>query len=159
MATFKDREGKDWLVEITRGHLKPLKELFGLDLQEAIGKEKDNPLAAVFADTEKSGNLIWFLCRAEAERSGITEDQFAYRFNGQAIEDATAAIWEAVIDFFPQFRKVAKRAGQAFRDLMGTVGEAGEQIMDRAIVKAKAELTSKLSAMNSAGSAASTPTP
>jgi hypothetical protein len=74
MATFKDREGKDWLVEITRGHLKPLKELFGLDLQDAIGKEKDNPLAAVFADTEKSGNLIWFLCRAEAERSGITEE-------------------------------------------------------------------------------------
>lgn len=149
MAKFKDKEGRDWLIEITRGHLKPLRERFGLDLNDVVSKDKDNPLAVILSDIEKSGDLFWFLCEREAKKANISEADFPYLFNGQVIEDASAAVYEAVLEFFPHSRKAAKRAGTAFREAMGQIGDKGEELIGKAADKAKADLTSKLSAMNS----------
>lgn len=154
MATFKDREGKQWTVEVTHGHVKPLRDECGLDLQDVLKEGEANPLAGLlvkmYGDPEQFGRLMWVICGRDAERANISPEDFAYRFNGQVMEDAATAVYEAVFEYFPPLRKAAKKAATAFREMMNQVTDAATKKVDAAISQAKSDLTSKLLAGNSA---------
>lgn len=155
MAKFKDSQGKEWLVEVTHGHVRPLREECGFDLRDALKEGEGNPLAGLlvrmYADPEQFGKLMWVLCGREAERANLTPEEFAYRFTGEVMEGAAAAVYQAVFEYFPPLRKAAPKAATAFREMMGQVTDAASKKVDLAIREARAEWTSRLSAGSSAG--------
>ena len=57
-------------------------------------------------------NILYVICKAQAEERKITDEQFGERMGGDAIEQATNCFIEELIDFFPS----AKRG--AFRKMM-----------------------------------------
>ncbi|MDB5310674.1 MAG: hypothetical protein JWO38_4876 [Gemmataceae bacterium] len=96
MAAFVDADGKTWKLRITLGDLDEL-QAAGLDV-EAVAKDF-KLLAAIAEDRRRYGQVLWQLCEREAAAAGITPEQFARRFDGQALFDAAGAIEEAIVDF------------------------------------------------------------
>lgn len=95
MAKFRDRAGDEWGVEITIGDLDALRAA-GLDL----GKVGSDPAALDVLDTpETVGKVLWVLCGEQAEKRGLSPEQFARRFNGPTLFAAGDAVTEAVADF------------------------------------------------------------
>lgn len=158
MPKFKDAEGKEWDLRITAGHLRPLREDFGIDLRKALDPE-DNSLAVTLGDPEKFGQVLWVLLEPQAEKAGIKPEEFAYRFDGEAIERAGTALWGAIVGFFRPGTQ--DEAGAAFRRgldrLTAKTRAAWEAVTDDALDRALASPTSKTGATNSAGVPASTP--
>jgi hypothetical protein len=112
MPKFKDKEGKEWSIDITAGHLKPLREDFGIDLRDVL-KPEDNSLAEALGDPEKLGQILWVFCGPQAEKANITPEDFAFRLDGEAVERAGEALFKAVWAFFRP--RTEERAGAAFR--------------------------------------------
>jgi hypothetical protein len=155
LAKFKDRENKEWAVDVTAGHLKPLREDFGIDLRDAL-KPEDNSLAAVLSDPEKFGQVLWVFCGPQAEKAGIGPEDFAFRFDGETIERAATALWQAVWDFFRP--RTGDKAATAFRTGLAKMTAGTNEAWD----KVNEFLTSKSFAGNSEGrpgSATTEPTP
>lgn len=151
MATFKDCEGKVWTIRITSGHYLRILDELKIDLKDAI-KEDPKPFAEkVFGDVRTYGELLWILCEAQAEKDGMTPEQFAFRFDGETNEAAMAALWEALISF-SQPRAGAK-AGEWFRKGLNLRGDA----INDALSKMTDSLTLESLSGNSAASSASTP--
>ena len=152
MARFKDCEGKEWDVRILTGHLRPLREEFGIDLRDAL-KPEENSLAEALGDPEKFGQVLWVLVQPQAEAAGITPEAFAFRFDGEALESAGTALFKAVWDFFRP--RTGEKAEAAFRESL----EKQTAAVNAGLDQVRRSLTSNGSAGSSAAPAASTPAP
>ncbi len=157
MPRFTDGEGKEWEARITSGHIGELKKEAGFDLYDVVKDKEGKKLAELFDDAERFVLFLWIVCKVQAEKAGIDRQAFAYRIDGATIENAAIPVCEAVYDFFPQTRAAAKKLAAAARKVQeatgATVDLAMDAMMDKAIETAKSTLTSKLSALSSAGSA------
>lgn len=95
MATFKDRKGGVWNVEITLQDLARLREA-GFDLNAL---KTDQAVIAALTDTDIFGRVIVVVCDAEMTARGISVEDFARLCNGPTIFAAIQAIIGAVADF------------------------------------------------------------
>lgn len=100
MKIFKDATGHDWTIQIHVGNIKKVKDLTGVDLL-AI---KDMEVFSQLADPIKLVDTLFVLCQNQAIREGISDEGFAERLVGDAIESATKALLDELLDFFPQKR-------------------------------------------------------
>lgn len=95
MATFKDRHGREWRVELTLGNLPHLRAA-GFD----VGKVVKNPDALdCLDDPETLGRVLWKFCEGQAEARKLTPEEFADGFDGPTVHAAGDAIVEALADF------------------------------------------------------------
>jgi hypothetical protein len=151
VPTFADKNGKNWLVFLTVGHLAPLKA-FHLDLNQLL--RSDEAWATLFTvDPQDKVSALYEVCKEQIEKAGITPEEWAYLFDGPTLERATVTLAEAVIDFFPR-----QRIAQAMR---GNLRRALER-MDQEIaarIDAGQGPTSNGAAGSSPASSASTPAP
>jgi hypothetical protein len=100
LSKFKDADGKEWEVRVTVGHLRPLREL-GMDLKEFVKEGAEAGLAdLLFGDPERFGQIMWVLCGAQAEKVGLTPEDFACRLDGESLDRAAVALVEGVVGFF-----------------------------------------------------------
>jgi hypothetical protein len=107
MAVFRDAKGRDWTVVVDTTTVKPVRESLQIDLLDTSGRTlerlADEPALLV--------DVLWVLCRDEAKERGVTDIQFGQALVGDSIDAATAALMEAVTDFFPsRKRDVLRRA-------------------------------------------------
>lgn len=107
MAKFNDRFGHPWNLSLDFGKLRMIKREIGVDLLRAV----DDPesLARLGDDVEALVNTIWLLIRDQASalpgEDRLTDEEFAGRCDGQTIDEATRALLEALVDFFPRSRR------------------------------------------------------
>lgn len=142
MATFKDNAGHEWRVKLTVGTLGDLKRDAGIDLSAAM-REPKGLADLLFTDPSTLVAGLWVLCRDQAEKAGVSADEYPRRFDGETLETATEALLDETAGFFPR-SQVAK----AIRANLRTTLER----IDRAAI-------SSLTALNSPGGSASIPTP
>lgn len=152
MAKFVDSAGDEWEVRITAGHLRPLREDFGVDLRDAL-KPDDNSFAEALGDPEKFMQVVYSLCDEQARKRGLSPAAFAYRFDGETVENAGVALFGAVQDFFRP--RTGEKAGNAFRTGLTKVSDAANSAWD----KLPEYLTSNSGASRSAAESPSTPDP
>jgi hypothetical protein len=151
VPTFADKNGKNWLVFLTVGHLAPLKA-FHLDLNQLL--RSDEAWATLFtADPQDKVAALYEVCKEQIKKAGVTPEGWAYLFDGPTLERATVALAEAVIDFFPR-----QRIAQAMR---GNLRRALERMDQEVAAKIDAgqNPTSNGAAGNLPASSASTPAP
>jgi hypothetical protein len=95
MARFKDRTGDEWEIGFDLPTI-PKVRAAGFDLNK-IGRDAKE--LDILDDPEKLGAVLWELCEEQAEKRGLTPEQFAKRFDGPAIWAARDAVIEAIADF------------------------------------------------------------
>ena len=117
MKTFNDNTGRSWTLSVTVGTIKRVRALCGVDLANIItleaGKQpKVDLLERLASDPVLLVDVLYAVCKPEADAKNITDEEFGRAMAGDAIEFATATLLDEVIDFFPE----AKR--QVFRKIL-----------------------------------------
>lgn len=132
MAKFKDSQGTEWAVRFVLPMVKPLREA-GYDLGKIDAK--GGALDAL-TDPETLGRIMWVACEAQADKLGVTEAEFAARFDGPTLHAAVEAVYEATADF-TQRPAVAAEIRKALPGAMGRTDQAAirrlEAVMTPAI--------------------------
>ncbi len=117
MKTFSDNTGRSWTISVTVGTIKRVRALCGVDLANIITLEPGkNPqvdlLERLAADPVLLVDVLYAVCKPEADTKNVSDEEFGRSMAGDAIELATVALLDEVIDFFPE----AKR--QVFRKIL-----------------------------------------
>jgi len=102
MRTFKDNAGRAWSVQINVDALKRVKSLLGVNLLEVIeGKLIDR----LSGDPVFLCDVLYAVVKPEADAQKVTDEDFGRAMGGDALDGATAAFLEELVDFFPQGRR------------------------------------------------------
>ena len=151
MKSFTDNTGRTWTLAVTVGTIKRVRALCDVDLANIINIDGTTPkvdlLERLGRDPVLLVDVLFAAVKPEADAKGVTDQEFGQAMAGDAIEMATTALLDEVIDFFPEtkrkvFRKIldatrrfeskGKAALQALLDdpaLDGKIDEALGQLM------------------------------
>jgi len=102
MATFKDSDGKDWILVLDAPTIRAVRSDCKIDLASL----DDKPFQQLHDDVVLLVDVLYVMCRDQAIAKDITDRQFGQRLVGDAIDRATAALLEAITDFFPQSQRL-----------------------------------------------------
>ena len=106
MKTFTDCVGRTWTVTINVGTIKRVKTMIGINLLEAI---TDDLAEKLKNDVCLLVDVLYVICKNEADAKNITDEQFGEAMAGDALENATNAFLDELIDFFPAEKKMILR--------------------------------------------------
>jgi hypothetical protein len=120
MHSFRDNAGRTWTVVINVAVVKRVRGLVNIDLYKLID-DGFKPLAALVADPVQLADVLYCLCKDEADAKQISDEDFGRALAGDAITLAADAFVEELIDFFPDARTRASltkvlAAGRKVRD-------------------------------------------
>jgi hypothetical protein len=118
--TFRDAEGRNWTVAVNVNGMKAVKTLLGLELHRLFDN-KLQPLADLFADPPKLVDVLYVLCKDQADKAAISDEDFGRAMYGDALSDAADAFFGAVVDFVPD--RANRKALRKFRDASRIAGE------------------------------------
>jgi hypothetical protein len=168
MRTFVDREGRNWKIEINVSVVKRVRSLTGVNLLDVLGERLAEELAN---DPILLCDVLYAVCRPQADELGVSDEDFGRGLGGNAIEQATDALLEELVDFFPS-RKGAllRKASARMKELEGKICDLAEQrledprleqkieaLFETALDGPSTESPSSGSSGSSPGSSASTP--
>ena len=158
MRTFQDNAGRTWTVAINVGAIKRVKGLLEVNLLEIV---EGTLIERFVSDPVLLCDVIYAVCKPEADEKDISDEDFGRAMAGDAIEHATKALLEELVGFLPNPRdranlgKVlakAQTAQERQRDLVEQQIEGG--LIDRVIDAELAKIASRLAnAPDSSGSA------
>ncbi len=158
MKSFNDRDGRSWNIEITVDAIKRVRTLVGVNLLEVIDGKLIDQLAA---DPILLCDVIYAAVKPQADERQISDEDFGRAMAGDAIERATTAFFDELIDFFPGRRRhllaTAMKKVLHVQDLAITAAE--QRLDDPALERQLRELMSSGSSGSSPASPASTPGP
>ncbi len=101
MHSFKDANGKAWEININVATVRRLRgSVLKLDLM-ALVEDKCKPLAKLIGDPCDLVDVLYLLCQEQADKLGITDEDFGRALGGDSLEQAANAFYEEYIDFFP----------------------------------------------------------
>ena len=117
MKSFTDNAGRIWTVAVNVAAIKRVRAICDVDLNAIVEMdEKNNPstrlLEKLSTDPVLLVDVLYAVCKNEADAQGITDEEFGMAMAGDAIDHATAALLDEVVNFFPE----AKR--QAFQKIL-----------------------------------------
>lgn len=127
MHKFNDTPGREWIIKITFGELRRIRDELSFDLTKILdgGEESQritDPILLV--------DIIYLLIEAKANERSVTPEDFGRSLDGETLEKATEAMTGALIDFFPPARRDLYRraiqAGQRLSEI--TISQALEAV-------------------------------
>lgn len=125
MRSWTDNQGRSWHVEINVEVLRRVRGLTGLNLMELVSGDLADRLAA---DPVLLGDLVYAVCQPQAEAAGIDSAEFGRGLAGDAVDAASKALLEAVVDFFPsRRRRVLQQALEKLDDVEQELIELAER--------------------------------
>lgn len=100
MASFQDRTGKTWTIELDAFSIEAVRTATGIDLADASGA------AYVQIETDEVAllNVLYVLL---IDDGGVTKKQFAKVLSGEVIPQAASAVLEAALAFFHEKKRSA----------------------------------------------------
>ena len=126
MQTFRDNAGRTWTVSVDVAAIKRVRALAGFDLLSVLdGKAIDR----LIADPVLLCDVLCAVCRPEAERLGVTDEDFGRAMAGDAIEHATQALLEELVSFCPNPRD--RKRLRKFVTTMWTTMEKARDVLER----------------------------
>lgn len=131
MRTFKDNTNRTWTIVVNVATVKRVRSLLEVNLLDVVKLDKnDKPnvdlLEQLAADPVLLCDVIYCICKPEADTQGISDEDFGTAMGGDAIEHATTALLEELVDFFPKAKRLV------LRKLM-TAGEKVKNQMEKAL--------------------------
>jgi hypothetical protein len=140
MATFKDKNGIDWTIDLDTPKIRAVRAAT-CDVEGCRHRPKrDKECEAVDLSDEDGGayellsedpgllvDVIFMLCRDQAQARGMTDVQFGESLVGDAFDAAARALVEAGAAFFPSSKRRLLLA------LVGAQARMEKKAIDRAI--------------------------
>lgn len=103
MHTFRDNAGRTWTVAINVTAIKRVRGMLGIDLFTLID-DGFKPLNKLLSDPVQLADVLYCLCKDEADARQITDEEFGRGLAGDAILMAAEAFMAELADFFPEAR-------------------------------------------------------
>jgi len=128
-----DNTGRAWSLAINVDAVKRVKALVNVDLLEAV---EGKLIERLVGDPVLLCDIVFVLCKPQADQLGVSDEDFGRSMAGDAIEQATAAMLEELVDFFPSRRRalLTKAVGK-FKTLQETVLTAAEARLDSGLIE------------------------
>ena len=137
MKTFKDNEGRTWTVAVNIATVKRVKSLLNINLFDAI---EGDLLKRLLTDTILLCDVIYIICKPEADQNNITDEQFGRAMAGDVIEHATVAFLEELVDFFPEAKcQVLRKALEKYKKAQSLAIEIMNKRLDNLEMEKKVE--------------------
>lgn len=106
MASFKDNSGNSWKTLVNVTTVRRVKDLTGVYLPGLV-EDSFKSFNALAEDVIQLVDVLYAVCQPDAESNRITPEQFGEGLYGDPLGNATVALVEGIIDFFPDARKRA----------------------------------------------------
>ena len=111
MKSFTDNKGRTWTLEVTVATVKRVRALCKVDLNSIVELDKNNKPSAELLERLSSDpvllvDVLYAVCKPQADKLGVTDEDFGEAMAGDAIEYATSALLEEVINFFPESKRM-----------------------------------------------------
>lgn len=122
MHKFKDKTGHEWSIELNIASARRCRDFAQADL---LGPKLAETLVKLGENAELLLNTIYAIVKPEADKLGLTDEQFAERFTGEVIEAATTAL-EAEICLFtrsPGVRETLREISTRTRQIVETTAQ------------------------------------
>jgi len=128
VKTFADNAGRTWTVTISIDSIKRVKGLLSVNLLDAI---EGKLLEKLIADPVLLCDILYCLCKPQADAQSVSDEDFGRAMAGDAIEAATTAFLEELADFFPKGkRELLQKALGKLRTLETMALSAAGQRLD-----------------------------
>jgi hypothetical protein len=112
MKTFKDINGRDWLIAVNVTAIKRVRDLANFDLLSVA--EDKNSVLRLSSDPILLVDVLYALVKPQADGVQISDVNFGEALgSGDVIEAAAAALLEDLADFFPAHRRGPLKAALA----------------------------------------------
>jgi len=155
MRTFNDNAGRTWSLTLNVWTVKKVRDLLGVDLLdlggEAATRDKPGLLFRLIADPVLLVDVLYVVCRDQADGAGVTDEQFGRAMGGDAIDAATKAFLEELADFTPSPRDRA-RARKVIATTWAMIDKAQDVLDARAEKELPAAVETLLAEMSALGS-------
>ena len=100
MHEFSDNLGRNWRLALNVASARRVRNETGVNLLEVEQLTKE------LADPFTLFDVLWHLVSEQAAAAEVSPEQFGESLTGDAVELATMALLEEIIDFFPQRRRM-----------------------------------------------------
>jgi hypothetical protein len=101
MKCFKDSKARTWDITVNVGTAKAVKDLTTVNLFDLYSTEAQK----VFSDPCLLVNVLYVLCKKQAEDRKISDVEFGECLVGDSIEEAATSLLQEVAHFFPKSRR------------------------------------------------------
>lgn len=132
MKIWKDAEGHAYETRITVAEVRDVKTELGINLMDIATGDL---LQRISEDVILLCDILYVINRSQAKEYGIDDAQFGRNLYGDALEEATRAFMEEMINFFPN---------QRTRQLLTKAMTKGQERMDKALDLAEKSLEEEL---------------
>ena len=132
MKIWKDAEGHSYETKITVAEIRDVKTELGINLMDIATGDL---LQRISEDVILLCDILYVINRSQAKEYGIDDVQFGRNLYGDALEEATRAFMEEMINFFPN---------QRTRQLLTKAMTKGQERMDKALDLAEKSLEEEL---------------
>ncbi|GIW89562.1 MAG: hypothetical protein KatS3mg108_3886 [Isosphaeraceae bacterium] len=159
MRTFTDNAGRTWTVAINVALVKRVRGVLDLDLFKLLD-DGARPLGELLGDPVRLADVLFCLCKEEAEKRAVSDEDFGAALAGDAIGHAADAFVDELVDFFPH-----ARGRESLKKLIAASRTLTDKLLDHAEMKVgqidlEAEASRLIGSFGSSpGSSASTPGP
>jgi hypothetical protein len=131
MKCFKDNQNRNWTIVVNVATVKRVRSLLDINLLDVVKLDANNKpnvdlLEQLASDPVLLCDVIYCICKPEADAQNISDEDFGVAMGGDAIEHATTALLEELVDFFPEAKRLV------LRKLMNA-GEKVKNQMERAL--------------------------
>ena len=163
MRTFQDNAGRSWTVTLNVYAVKKVRDLLGVDLLElggdiggasTPGEAENSLLYRLIADPVLLVDVLYVVCKDQADQAGVTDEQFGQAMAGDVIDAATKALLEELADFTPSPRDRARA-----RKVIDATWKLIDRAQDLLDAKAEKELPAAIEAAMSVLGSSSTNSP
>lgn len=96
MKSFKDTKDRTWEISINVSALKAVKAALDVDLNRLV---EDDLIVRFANDPALLGDTLYILCKKQCEELGIDDFDFGCGLAGDALDNATKAFLEEVVNF------------------------------------------------------------
>lgn len=126
MKPFIDNANRTWTVTVNVDAIKRVRSLLGIDLLKVLD-DGCKLLAELHDDPILLVDVLYCLCKPQADLQNVTDEDFGRAMYGDAIFNAHTAFIEELGDFFPSARQRA-----AIRKVIGKTNQVVERLLDHA---------------------------
>jgi hypothetical protein len=128
MRSFVDNAGRTWTVQIHVTAIKRVRALLdGYDLYSLVDGKLEG-LSSLLGDPILLVDVIYCLCKDEADKLGISDEDFGRGMAGASIERAKQAFVEEYVDFFPN-----SQIREQIREVLMLADRLMEKLANKAI--------------------------
>lgn len=127
MHSFNDRSGEAWDLDLNVGSAMRLQSRLKIRIEDAVSMQvaescEKSLLEKISEDSILLFNIVFVLCEDQVQKRGLTADDFAARFDGNTIDNATTALMDELLNF----------SRPAQRKILLQLRKIGEEISERA---------------------------